>query len=58
MKRWARVAGMIGLICFFAGNAYADWIDTFSGGQFDLSTWQYHAYPQVPGVTQFNGSIV
>ncbi|MCF7976115.1 MAG: hypothetical protein K9N55_20015 [Phycisphaerae bacterium] len=58
MKRWVRVAGMIGVICFLTGNVYADWIDTFSGGQFDLSTWQLRAYPQVPGVTQFNGSIV
>jgi len=57
MKRWVRVTGMIGLICFLTGNVYADWIDTFSEGQFDLPTWQYYSYPQVPGATQFNGSI-
>jgi hypothetical protein len=46
------------LICFLSGNLFADWIDTFSGGQFDLPTWQLRAYPQVPGVTQFNGQVV
>jgi hypothetical protein len=58
MKSWIRVAGMIGLLCFSTGSVYADWVDSFSGGQFDLSTWQLLAYPQVPGVTQFNGAIV
>lgn len=58
MKSWIRVAGMIGLICCLTGNAHADWVDTFSYGEFDLSTWQLQAYPGIPGVTQFNGTVV
>ena len=57
MNRWARIAGMMGVICFFAGSTSADWIDTFSHGEFDLSTWQFQAYPGIPGVTQFDGTI-
>jgi len=58
MKNWVRVAGIVGLLCFLTGPAGADWVETFSNGQFDLSTWQFRAYPQVPGVTQFDGSVV
>jgi hypothetical protein len=38
--------------------AWADWSDHFTDGAYDLSTWEFHAYPQVPGVTQFKGTIV
>lgn len=58
MRRWARIAGMVGVICLLTASASADWSDSFSNGQFDLPTWQFRAYPQVPGITQFDGSVV
>ncbi len=57
MKRWIRVLGIVGIVCLATENVCADWSEAFTGGKFDLSTWQLHAYPQVPGVTQFKGTI-
>jgi hypothetical protein len=32
-----------------AGAAYANWSDSFDGGQFNLATWQFLSFPQVTG---------
>ncbi len=58
MKRWMRIMGFVGVICFCVSTGLSDWSDSFEGGTFDLPTWQYLAYPQVPGVTQFTGTVV
>ena len=58
MKRWTRLLGFVGVIGVCVSTGLADWADSFDGGTFDLPTWQYLAYPQVPGVTQFGGTVV
>jgi hypothetical protein len=58
MKRWMRLLGFVGVIGVCVSTGLADWADSFDGGTFDLPTWQYLAYPQVPGVTQFGGTVV
>lgn len=45
----------IGFI-FLAGNSVqANWIETFDGNAFDLSTWQFHSYPDL--TNSFSGTL-
>ncbi len=32
-----------------AGVSFGNWVETFDGGEFDLETWSFLAYPQVTG---------
>lgn len=58
MGKWIRVILIGGLIGLGGRSASADWSDSFTGGAFDLTTWEFHSYPQVPDVTQFKGTLV
>jgi len=39
----------VAVLLLFAGAGYGSWSETFSGGGYDLATWQFLAYPQVAG---------
>ena len=49
MNRLTRVIWILGVICIFAGSAYANWADSLNDGALDLTTWQFPAFPQVTG---------
>jgi hypothetical protein len=38
---------IIGLILLTSGAARANWLDTFSGNDFDLTSWQFDCYPDL-----------
>jgi hypothetical protein len=58
MDIWIRATLIAVLVVMGAGAVSADWHDSFSDGAFDLTTWEFLSYPQIPGVTQFKGAIV
>jgi hypothetical protein len=37
----------LGLIILISGTAEANWYETFDGNALDLSTWQFHCYPDL-----------
>jgi hypothetical protein len=39
----------LGLVCVLAGASLANWADSFDGGQVNLDTWQFPAFPDVTG---------
>ena len=41
------VCVLIGLILLTSGTAQADWLETFDGNTFDLSTWLFSGYPDL-----------
>lgn len=49
---WIILVLVTGLCCV---SVQADWLDSFNDNSFDLSTWQFPAYPQIAGTYQ--GSI-
>ncbi|MHC4204504.1 MAG: hypothetical protein ACYSTT_07615 [Planctomycetota bacterium] len=40
---------LIGLILLISGTAQANWLETFDGNSFDLSTWLFSGYPEITG---------
>ncbi|UCD52984.1 MAG: hypothetical protein JSW27_10160 [Phycisphaerales bacterium] len=36
-------------VLVFAGVGLANWVETFDGGELDLTTWQFLAYPAIAG---------
>ncbi|MHC4440697.1 MAG: hypothetical protein ACYS3S_25390, partial [Planctomycetota bacterium] len=40
---------LIGLILLISGTAKANWLETFDGNSFDLSTWLFSGYPEITG---------
>lgn len=55
MNRVSRIMLVLGVVCVFAGSGYANWADSFNDGEFDLTTWQFPACPEVTGT--FTGTI-
>jgi hypothetical protein len=49
MNRVTSVLCAVGLILVPAGVSAANWADSFDGGEFDLATWQFPAFPDVTG---------
>jgi hypothetical protein len=49
MSTQKKALWVMALAVLFAGSAYANWSDSFDGGQLNLSTWQFMAFPQVTG---------
>ena len=43
------VCVVIGLIVLTSGTAQANWLETFDGNTFDLSTWLFRGYPEITG---------
>jgi hypothetical protein len=41
------VCVLIGLILFTSSTVQANWLDTFDGNTFDLSTWLFSSYPDL-----------
>jgi len=46
---------VIGLILLSSGRARANWLETFDGNSFDLTTWQFSCYPDL--TKTFNATI-
>jgi hypothetical protein len=46
---------LLGLIVLASGIAQANWSENFGGNAFDLSTWQFHCYPDL--TKTFGGTI-
>ena len=46
---------LMGLIVLASGTAQANWSETFDGNAFDLTTWQFHCYPDL--TKTFGGTI-
>ena len=55
IKRSLTIGTMAALILALSSTARANWSDTFGGNAFDLTTWQFHSYPQITGT--FSGTI-
>jgi len=49
MSKMSRVVWILSAVCVFAGSGYANWFDSFNDGDFDLTTWQFPAFPDVTG---------
>ncbi len=58
MDKWMRAILIGALVGMGAAVVSADWSDHFTDGTFDLPTWDLHSYPQMPGLTQFKGTII
>jgi hypothetical protein len=46
-KRAAKVYAFLGFMILVIGTAQANWSETFDGNAFDVSTWQFHCYPDL-----------
>ncbi|MBN2317051.1 MAG: hypothetical protein JXM79_24200 [Sedimentisphaerales bacterium] len=46
---------LIGFIILVGSAVQANWFETFDGNAFDLSTWQFHSYPDL--TNSFSGAI-
>ena len=55
MGRSAAVLTLVGLMIATCGSVRANWSETFDGNGFDLSTWQFHSYPDL--TKSFSGTI-
>ena len=55
MGRSGAVSTLIGLMIVTCGSVRANWSETFDGNGFDLSTWQFHSYPDL--TKSFSGTI-
>jgi hypothetical protein len=49
------VCALMGLTILITGTVQANWSETFDGGNFDLSTWQFDCYPDL--TKTFNATI-
>ena len=43
------VCVLIGSVALTCGTAQANWLETFDGNSFDLSTWLFSGYPEITG---------
>jgi hypothetical protein len=43
------VCVLMGLIVLASGTAQANWVETFGGNDFDLTTWLFRGYPELTG---------
>ncbi|MGD8501106.1 MAG: hypothetical protein PVJ86_10695, partial [Phycisphaerales bacterium] len=43
------VCVLMGLIVLASGTTQANWVETFGGNDFDLTTWQFRSYPELTG---------
>ncbi|MFC1637101.1 hypothetical protein ACFL5Z_19950, partial [Planctomycetota bacterium] len=49
------VYAFLGFVILAGGTVKANWLETFEGNMFDLSTWQFHPYPDL--TNSFTGAI-
>jgi len=49
------VYALIGFVILAGSSLQANWLETFDGNAFDLSTWQFHSYPDL--TNSFSGTI-
>ena len=47
LRSRATICVLTGLIMLAGGAARGNWFEAFDGGEFDLPTWQFTAYPDV-----------
>ena len=47
MRTSSRIVWASAIVLLLAGVGYANWSESFDGGDFDLTTWEWLSYPQV-----------
>ena len=55
ISKSATVCASLGWMILITGAARANWSETFGGNGFDLSTWQFHSYPDL--TNSFSGTL-
>jgi len=47
VEKLAVICAVVGLILAASGTAQANWSETFDGNEPDLTTWQFHCFPDM-----------
>jgi len=47
LRKLVTVCAVVGLIVSVSSTAQANWVETFDGNEPDLTTWQFHCFPDV-----------
>jgi len=55
IRKLVVICAVVGLIVTASGTAKANWSESFDGNAFDLTTWQFHCYPDL--TKTFSASI-
>jgi hypothetical protein len=46
-KKLVMICAVLGLIVLVSGPAQANWVETWNGAQPDLTTWEFHCWPDL-----------